>query len=153
MIEKFSDSKSLENNTTENDLNKQLEIGTCLSSNSSANSSSSCSGEIHFKAALNKHDLIEIEIKLRNSRKAYECEELGENQAFLDDICYLLDGLSSKYKLGDRCLCAIKLAESCLSSEFRMNLRLSSEYINTIFNSLNDSVNYQVSLLLVFIIE
>ena len=87
----------------------------------------------------------EMDIELRNTRKAYECEELGENQAFLDDIEYLFDGLSASYKLSDRCLCAIKLAESCLSSEFRMNLRLSYEYINRIFKSLNDSVNYQVN--------
>ena len=85
-----------------------------------------------------------VEPELRNSRKAYECEELGENQAFLDDIEYLLDGLGSNYKLTDRCLCAIKFAESCLSSEFRMNLRLSNQYINRIFSMLEDSTSYQV---------
>lgn len=96
------------------------------------------------RASVRESCASEMNIELRNTRKAYECEELGENQAFLDDIEYLFDGLSSSYKLSDRCLCAIKLAESCLSSEFRMNLRLSYEYINRIFKSLNDSVNYQV---------
>jgi hypothetical protein len=60
-------------------------------------------------------------------RKPYECEELGETQAFLDDLYYLMDGLSRKHKLSERCLCAIKLAEQCgTSSEFRMNLRSST---------------------------
>ena len=84
------------------------------------------------------------DIELRDSRKAYECEELGENQAFLDDIEYLFDGLNAEYKLSDRCLCAIKFAENCLSSEFRMNFRLSNEYINRIFKSLSDATSYQV---------
>ncbi len=82
--------------------------------------------------------------QLRNSRKAYECEELGETQAFLDKIFYLMDGLNAKNKLSDRCLCALKLAEMCLSCEFRMNLRLSSEYINRMFLFLRDSPLYQV---------
>lgn len=93
---------------------------------------------------------IDEDIELRDSRKAYECEELGENQAFLDDIEYLFDGLNAEYKLSDRCLCAIKFAENCLSSEFRMNLRLSNEYINRIFKSLSDSTNYQVNEISIF---
>jgi hypothetical protein len=88
--------------------------------------------------------MLEIEFELRNSRKAYECEELGENQAFLDDIEYLFDGISGNYKLSDRCLCAIKLAESCLASEFRMCLRLQDQYINRIFSMLTDSTKFHV---------
>ena len=89
---------------------------------------------------------LDLSIHLRNSRKAYECEELGETQAFLDDIYYFVDGLNSdKYRLSDRCLCAIKLAEKCLSSEFRLNLRTSGEYIRKIFNLLKDSTKLQVN--------
>ena len=88
----------------------------------------------------------ELDINLRNSRKAYECEELGETQAFLDDIYYFVDGLNArKYRLCDRCLCAVKLAEKCLSSEFRLNLRTSSEYIRKIFSLLKDSTKFQVN--------
>ncbi len=94
----------------------------------------------------NENNLLEIEFELRNSRKAYECEELGENQAFLDDIEYLFDGISSNYKLSDRCLCAIKLAESCLASEFRMCLRLQDQYINRIFSMLVDATQFHVKL-------
>ena len=108
-----------------------------------------CSSEIVVKKrGLNKE--LEIEIKLRDSRKAYECEELGENQAFLDDIGYLLDGINERNKISDRCLCAIKLAENCLSPEFRMNLRVSSEYISKIFASLSDCVKYQVGCCFVY---
>ena len=82
-------------------------------------------------------------ISLRNTRKAYECEELGETQAFLDDLFFLMDGLNSRHELSERCLCAIKLAEQCLSSEFRMSLRSSSDYLNKIFKLLNDSSNYK----------
>ena len=84
---------------------------------------------------------------LRNTRKAYECENLGEAQAFQDDLFYLMEGLKSKYKLSERCLCAIKLAEQCLSSEFRMSLRSSSsvDYVNKIFKILNDSNKFKVS--------
>ena len=81
---------------------------------------------------------------LRNTRKAYECEELGETQAFLDDLFYLMGGLSSKHKLNDRCLCALKLAEQCMSSEFRMSLRSSSDYLNKIFHLLDDAAKYKV---------
>jgi len=90
------------------------------------------------------------DVQLRNSRKAYECEELGETQAFLDDIFYLMDGLNSKNKLSDRCLCALKLAEMCLSSEFRMNLRISNDYINKMFTYLKDSPKYQVSFCFIY---
>ena len=90
-------------------------------------------------------DATSLVINLRNTRKAYECEELGETQAFFDDLFYFMDGLSSKYKLSERCLCAIKLAEQCLSSEFRMSLRSSSDYLNKIFKLLNDSNKYKVS--------
>ncbi|CAF1043205.1 unnamed protein product [Brachionus calyciflorus] len=90
-----------------------------------------------------------IMINLRNSRKAYECEELGEAQAFQDDFNYLLDGLNSKYKLSDRCLSSIKLAECCQSSEFRMNLRSSSSngdsHVEKIFQLLNDSTDFKFS--------
>lgn len=90
-----------------------------------------------------------VVINLRSTRKAYECEELGEAQAFLDDFNYLMDGLNSRYKLSERCLSSIKLAELCLSSEFRMNLRSSMSnddyYINKIFKLLNDSINFKVN--------
>ena len=112
------------------------------SNNSSSKSSSKRTSPINDS---NKQIVSnDLEIQLRNSRKAYECEELGETQAFLDDIFYLMDGLNSKNKLSDRCLCALKLAEMCLSSEFRMNLRLSSEYIKRMFLFLKDSPEYQV---------
>jgi hypothetical protein len=84
-------------------------------------------------------------VNLRSTRKAYECEQLGEEQAFLDDFYYLLEGLSStKYpnRLSDRCLSAIKLAEECLSTSFRMNLRSLSCY-ERIFDSLNDCAKYK----------
>jgi hypothetical protein len=89
---------------------------------------------------------------LRNTRKAYECENLGEAQAFQDDLFYLMDGLKSKYKLSERCLCAIKLAEQCLSSEFRMSLRSSSsiDYVNKIFKILSDANKFKVSICPVF---
>jgi hypothetical protein len=99
----------------------------------------------------------EVEIRLRNPRKAYECEQLGEEQAFLDDFYYFLDGIDVNNKLSERCLSAIKLAEECLSTEFRMNLRSSvstatvvnnkddaDHFLNKIFNSLSDSVKYKV---------
>ncbi|RNA22708.1 wings apart-like [Brachionus plicatilis] len=86
-------------------------------------------------------------INIRNTRKAYECEELGEAQAFQDDFNYLLDGLNSKHKLSERCLSSIKLAECCQSSEFRMNLRsaMSSDgnNIHKIFKLLADATNYK----------
>ena len=87
---------------------------------------------------------------LRNTRKAYECENLGEAQAFQDDVFYLMDGLKAKYKLSERCLCAIKLAEQCLSSEFRLSLRSSTsrDYLNKFFRILNDSNKYKVYLLI-----
>jgi hypothetical protein len=89
------------------------------------------------------------EVSLRNTRKAYECEELGEAQAFLDDFNYLVEGISCEYKLSERCLSLIKLAEQCLSSEFRMNLRssVSSDdyYLNKLFRLLNDSTKYKVT--------
>jgi hypothetical protein len=85
------------------------------------------------------------EMGLRNTRKAYECEDLGEAQAFQDDLFYLMDGLKSKYKLSERCLCALKLAEQCLSSEFRMSLRslAGGDYVNKIFKILNDSNKFK----------
>jgi hypothetical protein len=92
-------------------------------------------------------------VQLRNTRKAYECEELGETQAFFDDLFYLMHGLSAKYKLSQRCLCAVKLAEQCLSSEFRMSLRSSSDYLNKIFALLNDSNKYKVSFIFFFFLE
>lgn len=78
---------------------------------------------------------------LLNTRKAYECEELGETQAFADDLFYLMDGLSDKFSTSQRCLSAIKLAEQCLSSEFRMHLRSSHGTLNKIFMLLADSPN------------
>ena len=89
-----------------------------------------------------------LEVNLRNTRKAYECEELGEAQAFLDDLSYLIEGLSDDYKLSERCLSLLKLAEQCSSSEFRLNLRssLSNDgyYLNKLFNLLSDSTKYKV---------
>jgi hypothetical protein len=90
-----------------------------------------------------------LQVNLRNSRKAYECEELGEAQAFLDDLNYLVEGLGADYKLSERCLSSLKLAEQCLSSEFRINLRssLSNDgyYLNKLFNLLSDSTKYKVT--------
>ena len=92
-------------------------------------------------------------IELRQSRKAYECEELGEAQAFLDDLNYLIGGLSSASRLSERCLTLIKLGEQCLSSEFRMSLRSSSTssssdsstyYLNRLCELLEDSIKYKV---------
>ena len=89
-----------------------------------------------------------IIVNIRNTRKAYECEELGEAQAFQDDFDYLLDGLNSKHKLSERCLSSIKLAECCQSSEFRMNLRSSfsieGNNVHKIFKLLSDAANYKV---------
>lgn len=136
----FDSNSSCSNSPTSNE-SKLKDIRVNIQSNSEDGIKSSQSSN-SFPCDKNS-DVLNLDIKLRDSRKAYECEELGENQAFLDDVEYLFDGLNANYKLSDRCLCAIKLAESCLSSEFRMNLRLSNEYINRIFKSLGDSVNYQ----------
>lgn len=95
-------------------------------------------------------------VELRQSRKAYECEELGEAQAFLDDLNYLIGGLSSASRLSERCLTLIKLGEQCLSSEFRMSLRSSSSgssiscdastyYLNRLCELLADSIKYKVN--------
>lgn len=89
-------------------------------------------------------------IYLRNSRKAYQCEQLGEEQAFMDNLNYLLDGLGSGNKLSDRCLSALKLAEECVSSEFRMSLRSMASYddkqgslLTRLFTPLEDSIKYK----------
>ncbi len=75
---------------------------------------------------------------LRDPRKAYECEELGETQSILDDTSYLMDGLSDNFQLANRCLSALKLAEYCVNSEFRMHLR-SHGIVAKIFTLLHDS--------------
>ena len=96
------------------------------------------------------------EIHLRNPRRAFECEELGEAQAFLDDLNYLIGGLGSSHRLSERCLSLVKLAEQCLSSEFRMSLRssllpgssnadnTSVYYLNKLFDLLSDATKYKV---------
>lgn len=84
-------------------------------------------------------------IMLCNSRKAYECEELGETQAFADDLYYLMDGLGSEFSTGQRCLSAIKFAEHCLSSDFRMHLRSYHGTLAKIFGLLSDCTKEPVS--------
>jgi len=71
------------------------------------------------------------------TRKAYECEELGELQSINEDIVYLMDGLKST-QLAHKCLSAIKLAEYCVNSEFRMHLR-SHGTVNKVLNLLKDA--------------
>jgi hypothetical protein len=128
-----SGEKNLEKNSSKATVGS-LNVDKKSSGSVKASSSSSSS---------NRKDRIELvqTFDLRNSRKAYECEELGETQAFMDDLYYLMDGLNRKYKLSERCLSAIKLAEQCLSSEFRMNLRSLdiSQYLSKILNLLSDA--------------
>ena len=79
-----------------------------------------------------------------NTRKAYECEELGETQSYTDDTNYLMEGLNDSFQLANRCMSALKLAEYCLNSEFRMHLR-SQGIFTKIFNLLHDSAKDYVS--------
>jgi hypothetical protein len=81
---------------------------------------------------------------LLNTRKAYECEELGETQSYTDDTNYLMEGLNDSFQLANRCMSALKLAEYCLNSEFRMHLR-SQGIFAKIFNLLHDSAKDYVS--------
>lgn len=83
---------------------------------------------------------------LLNTRKAYECEELGETQSYTDDTNYLMEGLNDNFQLANRCMSALKLAEYCLNSEFRMHLR-SQGIFTKIFNLLHDSAkDYSLAL-------
>ena len=88
---------------------------------------------------------------LLNTRKAYECEELGETQSYTDDTNFLMDGLNDSFELANRCMSALKLAEYCLNSEFRMHLR-SQGIFAKIFNLLHDSAKDYVSYILLQLI-
>lgn len=83
-------------------------------------------------------DETSIDFPLTQTRKAYECEELGEIQGLIDDTIYLMDGLDKTVDISQRCLSAIKLAEYCINSDFRMHLRTHGT-ISKIFELLNDS--------------
>lgn len=140
--------------------------GVAAGSSSTGSSSSSSSSQLKKQSSMSsrapnpdsRKDMMassSSSIELRQSRKAYECEELGEAQAFLDDLNYLIGGLSSASRLSERCLTLIKLGEQCLSSEFRMSLRSSSSsstsssdsstyYLNRLCELLEDSIKYKV---------
>lgn len=124
--------------TTSSKSSNSLTKSHSITSSSSSTSNSVMSCQITATTSKQEYAI------LLNTRKAYECEELGETQSFTDDTNYLMDGLNDNFQMANRCMSAIKLAEYCLNSEFRMHLR-SQGTITKIFNLLHDSAKDYVN--------
>lgn len=60
---------------------------------------------------------------IKNVKKAYQVQELGEYQEYNDDIEYIMDALQSTNNVMTRCLSALRLAEKCTVAAFRMHVR------------------------------
>ncbi|XP_046359427.2 wings apart-like protein homolog [Haliotis rufescens] len=75
---------------------------------------------------------------VRNVKQAFEVQESGETQDFMDDVEYLLDGLQDSEPMPIRCLSCIQLAGKCTLPAFRMHLRAHGT-MTKIFTMLHDA--------------
>ncbi|KAL8595031.1 hypothetical protein ACOMHN_002010 [Nucella lapillus] len=78
---------------------------------------------------------------VHNVKMAYEVQESGETQDFMDDVEYLLENLKDSQPLSIRALSTIQLAGKCISPAFRMHLRAHGT-VTKIFSLLHDACSY-----------
>ena len=62
-------------------------------------------------------------VRLERGRKAHQCHDMGETEAFDQDIQYYLNGLEQKNSIRVRCLSIEGLSQQCMTAVFRMHLR------------------------------
>ncbi|XP_076441923.1 uncharacterized protein LOC143280963 [Babylonia areolata] len=75
---------------------------------------------------------------VHNVKMAYEVQESGETQDFMDDVEYLLENLKDSEPISIRALSTIQLAAKCISPAFRMHLRAHGT-VTKIFSLLHDA--------------
>ncbi|CAH8531924.1 unnamed protein product [Schistosoma turkestanicum] len=59
---------------------------------------------------------------LHKVKEAHVCQEQGETQHLLDDVEYLVDGLTDRNQINTRALSVLTLANKCLTASFRYAL-------------------------------
>ncbi|CAH8608251.1 unnamed protein product [Schistosoma rodhaini] len=59
---------------------------------------------------------------LHKVKEAHVCQEQGETQHLLDDVEYLVDGLTDRNQVNTRALSVLTLANKCLTASFRYTL-------------------------------
>ncbi|KAK4468350.1 hypothetical protein MN116_008143 [Schistosoma mekongi] len=59
---------------------------------------------------------------LHKVKEAHVCQEQGEAQHLLDDVEYLVDGLTDRNQVNTRALSVLTLANKCLAASFRYTL-------------------------------
>ncbi|XP_022919372.2 protein wings apart-like [Onthophagus taurus] len=79
---------------------------------------------------------------VKNVKKAYEMQEIGEFQEFNDDVDYILDALQDNNPISTRCLSAITLASKCMAPAFRMHVRAHGT-VAKFFRALHDAAKDQ----------